>query len=44
MSGVAYANNGLVKRVAANTFMITPYNVDVMGDMLIDEIDGGMYR
>lgn len=44
LSGVAYANNGLVKRVAANTFMITPYNVDVMGDMLIDEIDGGMYR
>ena len=44
LSGVAYANNGLVKRVAANTFMITPYNVDVMGDMLIDEIEGGTYR
>ena len=44
LSGVAYANNGQVKRVAANTFMITPYNVDVMGDMLIDEIDSGSYR
>ncbi len=44
LSGVAYANNGLVKRVAASTFMITPYNVDVMGDMLIDEIDSGTYR
>ena len=44
LSGVAYANNGLVKRVAANTFMITPYYVDVMGDMLIDEIEGGTYR
>ncbi|MBQ1283604.1 MAG: cell division protein SepF [Acutalibacteraceae bacterium] len=44
LSGVAYANNGLVKRVAVNTFMITPYNVDVMGDMLIDEIEGGTYR
>lgn len=44
LSGVAYANNGQVKRVAANTFMITPYNVDVMGDMLIDEIDSGTYR
>ncbi len=44
LSGVAYANNGQVKRVAANTFMITPYNVDVMGDMLIDEIEGGTYR
>lgn len=44
LSGVAYANNGQVKRVAANTFMITPYNVDVMGDMLIDEIESGTYR
>ena len=44
LSGVAYANNGLVKRVAVNTFMITPYNVDVMGDMLNDEIEGGTYR
>lgn len=37
-SGVAYANNGQIKRVANSTYIITPYNVDVMGD-LIDELE-----
>ena len=35
LSGVAYANHGTLKRVANSTFIITPYNVDIMGDMLI---------
>ena len=30
LSGVAYANNGQIKRVATSTFIITPYNVDIM--------------
>lgn len=38
LSGVAYANNGQIKRVATSTFIITPYNVDIMGD-LIDELE-----
>ncbi len=38
LSGVAYANNGDMKRVATSTFIITPYNVDIMGD-LIDELE-----
>ena len=38
LSGVAYANGGQIKRVANSTFIITPYNVDVMGD-LIDELE-----
>ena len=38
LSGVAYANNGQMKRVAASTFIITPYNVDIMGDLL-DELE-----
>ena len=43
LSGVAYANDGQIKRVAASTFIITPYNVDVMGD-LIDELENnGMF-
>ena len=43
LSGVAYANNGQIKRVAASTYIITPYNVDVMGD-LIDELESnGMF-
>lgn len=43
LSGVAYAANGQIKRVANSTYIITPYNVDVMGD-LIDELESnGMF-
>lgn len=43
LSGVAYANNGQIKRVANSTYIITPYDVDVMGD-LIDELENnGMF-
>ncbi|NCC06863.1 MAG: cell division protein SepF [Clostridia bacterium] len=38
LSGVAYANNGQIKRIANSTFIITPYNVDLMGDLL-DELE-----
>jgi cell division inhibitor SepF len=38
LSGVAYASEGKIKRVAANTYIITPYSVDIMGD-LIDELE-----
>jgi cell division inhibitor SepF len=44
LSGVAYANNGQIKRVANSTFIITPYNVDVMGDLLDElESNGAFY-
>ncbi len=43
LSGVAYANGGKIKKVAINTFIITPFNVDIMGD-LIDELENnGVY-
>ena len=43
LSGVAYANNGQIKRVANNAFMITPANVEIQGD-LIDELENnGVY-
>ncbi|MCR5207777.1 MAG: cell division protein SepF [Eubacterium sp.] len=43
LTGVAYANNGQIKKVANSTYIITPYNVDVMGD-LIDELESnGMF-
>ena len=43
LSGVAYAGDGKIKRVAANTYIITPYSVDSMGD-LIDELENsGLY-
>ena len=43
LSGVAYAGDGKIKKVAANTYIITPYSVDIMGD-LIDELENnGLY-
>ncbi len=42
LSGVAYANKAEIKRVATNTFIITPYNVDVQGETMIDEMDGSL--
>lgn len=43
LSGVAYAQDGKIKKVAVNTYLITPYNVDLLGD-LIDELENnGLY-
>ena len=43
LSGVAFANGGKIKKVAINTFIITPYNVGIQGD-LIDELESnGVY-
>ena len=43
LSGVAYALDGKIKKVAISTYIITPYNVDLMGD-LIDELESnGLY-
>ncbi|MCL2226030.1 MAG: cell division protein SepF [Oscillospiraceae bacterium] len=43
LSGVAYAQDGKIKKVAVNAYLITPYNVDLLGD-LIDELESnGLY-
>ena len=43
LSGVAYAQDGKIKKVAVNTYLITPYTVDLLGD-LIDELENnGLY-
>ena len=43
LSGVTYALDGKIKKVANSTFIITPYNVDILGD-LIDELENnGLY-
>ena len=39
LSGVAYANQGNVQKIANSTFLITPYNVDISGIGLLDDID-----
>ena len=43
LSGVAYALEGKIKRVATNAYIITPYNVDLMGENA-GEIDGNSLR
>ena len=45
LSGVAYANQGNVQKIANSTFLITPYNVDISGIGLLDDIDtqGALY-
>ena len=44
LSGVAYANSGKIKRVASNTYIIIPSNVDLTGDDLLDELENsGVY-
>lgn len=43
LSGVAYANGGKLKKIANNTYIITPYNVDVMGDLLDELESNGMF-
>ncbi|MBQ8063789.1 MAG: cell division protein SepF [Clostridia bacterium] len=43
LSGVAYANAGMLKRVANSTFIITPYNVSVTGDLLDELENNGMF-
>lgn len=43
LSGVAYANEGQIKKVALSTFIITPYNVDIQGDLLDELENNGMF-
>ena len=39
----SYAQEGKIKKVALQTYIVTPYNVDIMGD-LIDELENnGLY-
>ncbi len=39
LSGVAYANNGNMRKVAASTFIIVARNIDVMGELMLDDFD-----
>ncbi len=40
LSGVAYALDGKIQRVAVNTYIITPNSVDLVGDHF-DELESG---
>ena len=41
LSGVAYANRGNIRKVAVSTFIIVPNDVDVSGELTLDEFDEG---
>ena len=43
LSGCAYALDGKIKKVAISTYLITPYNVDVVGDLADELENSGMY-
>ena len=43
LSGVAFANNGEIQRVANATFIILPSNVNLMGDLLDELESSGVY-
>lgn len=41
LSGVAYANNGNMRKVAKNTFIIVARGVDVMGELMLEDFEDG---
>lgn len=41
LAGVAYAGDGHIKKIAQFTYIITPYNVDITGE-IIDELENNM--
>lgn len=43
LSGVAYALEGKIKKIASSTYIITPYNVDLIGDLLDELENSGMH-
>ena len=43
LSGCAYALDGKIKKVAISTYIITPYNVDIVGDLVEELENSGMY-
>ena len=43
LSGAAYANSCGFKKIANRTFLITPSNVDVMGESLLGELESNGY-
>lgn len=43
LSGVAYAQDGKIKKIAASTYLITPCNVSLMGDLMDELESSGVY-
>lgn len=43
LSGCAYVLDGKIKKIAISTYLITPYNVDIVGDLVEELENNGMY-
>lgn len=43
LSGCAYAVDGKIKKVAASAYLITPFNVEIVGDLVEELENSGMY-
>ncbi|MFI3313366.1 MAG: cell division protein SepF [Eubacteriales bacterium] len=43
LSGCAYAMQGAIKKIAASTYLITPNNVEIIGDLLDELESSGLY-
>ena len=43
LSGVAYALDGKIKKVAISTYILTPYNVEIVGDLVEELENSGIY-
>jgi cell division inhibitor SepF len=43
LSGCAYALDGKIKKIAISTYIITPYNVDIVGDVIDELENNGLY-
>ncbi len=41
LSGVAYAIHGNIKKVANSTYVITPNDVSLMGELMLDDFENG---
>ncbi len=41
LSGVAYAIHGNIKKVANSTYIVTPDDVSLMGELLLDDFENG---
>ena len=43
LSGCAYALDGKIKKVAASAYLLTPYNVEIVGDLVEELENNGVY-
>ena len=43
LSGCAYAVDGKNQKVAASAYLLTPYNVEIVGDLVEELENNGVY-